>query len=107
MLAHRAQRRDGPRIEEPEIAGAFRQARVSDRAKELVEALRQHPPQGTIDIAAAALGEDVLVALSPARDESLDQFRRMLQIGIHDDGRSARSHDRGPLLWRSPCRNSG
>src|SRR5208282_1418028 len=41
VLTHHAQRRDRLRIKESKIPGALRQARLSDRAKELVETLGQ------------------------------------------------------------------
>ena len=41
VLTHHAQRRDRLRVEQAKIAGALRQARLSNRAKELVETLRQ------------------------------------------------------------------
>ncbi len=92
-------RRHGPRIEEPEIARALGQARVSDRAKELIKTMGQNPPQRTIDAVIDTLGKDIFVALPPSRDKSLDQFRRMLQIGVHDD-------DRGPTCMIEARRNS-
>src|ERR1700730_15293798 len=87
VLAHRAKRRHGPRVEESEIPGALRKPGFSDRTKELIKTLRQNPPQRAIDGSIDALAEDILVALAPARDEDLDQLGGILQIGIHDDGR--------------------
>src|SRR5580704_7019455 len=87
VLAHRAKRRDGPRVEEPEIPGALRKPRVSDRTKELIKTLRQNPPQRAIDGSIDALAEDILVALAPARDKGLDQLGGILQIGVQDDRR--------------------
>ncbi len=48
MLAHDSQRRDSLRVEQPKIAGAFRQGGFPKRAEKLVKALRQHPPQRRI-----------------------------------------------------------
>ena len=111
VLTHRAQRRDGPRVEKAEIPGALRQAGFSDRAKELVEPLRQQPPQRTIDAVIDALGKDIFVAFPPTRDKHLDQFRRMLQIGIHDDGRGTprmiETGRYGDLLAEIPAQRQG
>src|SRR5450631_3581381 len=67
VLTHRAQRRDGPRVEKAEIPGTLRQAGFTDRAKEPVEPLRQQPPQRTIDAVIDALGKDIFVAFPPSR----------------------------------------
>ena len=88
MLAHRAKRRDGPRVEEPEIPGALRKPCVSDRTKKLIKTLRQNLPQRAMDGSIDALAEDILVALAPARDKGLDQLGWILQIGVQDDRRS-------------------
>src|SRR4029077_3476338 len=87
VLAHSAKRRDGPRIEEPEIAGTLRKPGVSDRTEELVKTVCQNPPQRAIHASIDALAEDMLVALAPARDKGLDQLGGILQIGVQDDRR--------------------
>src|SRR3984893_1899828 len=97
VLAHRAKRRDRPRVQEPGIPGALRKPGFSDRTKELIKTLRQNPPQRAGDGSIDALAEDILVALAPARDKGLDQLGGILQIGVQDDRR-------GPPCMIKACR---
>ena len=45
-------------------------------------------PNGPVQVAVRAQAEDHGIALAPARDEGLDQLGRVLQVGVHDDGRT-------------------
>ena len=83
-LAHRQKRVDRLPVKETEVACAGRQPHVAKFLQQAIEDAGKSDAQFWIGRAIDALAIDVLVSFSPFFDELRDDFRRVLQVGVHD-----------------------
>ena len=87
-LAQFAQRRQRPRRQQAEVAGIGGDGRLRQAADHAVERVRGGPLQPAFAIAGDARAVDVVVAGPPFAHELADQLRRILSVGVQDDGRA-------------------
>lgn len=72
--------------EQTKIAGVHLDGNARRARQHVVIQLGRQFFEGRLAAARAALGVHVVVAFKPAFDQFRDQLRRMLQVGVHEDG---------------------
>ena len=91
-LRHGAERVDGLAVDEPEVADVGGDVDVGQRTDELVEQRCRPKLQARFAVSADTQRVDDLEALPPLRGEVEDDFRWILQVGVHhDDGVAGRA----------------
>src|SRR5215510_7530419 len=88
-LRHLAQRGSRARRQQAEIAGVFWNFVTCAPVQERIERAYAQPPEPGF-VLAMSFGrvDDVIPVIEPARDERIDQVRRMLSIAVHEQHRS-------------------
>ena len=76
-------------VDQAEVAGVAGNRRFGERAGEAIEEVGGHKLEAAFAAARRALGANDVIALLPSGDQRMDDFGRILQIGVHDDDRAA------------------
>src|SRR5690606_23250267 len=87
-FAQGPQRIERARRQQAEIAGVLRDRRVRQPADHAVEQVRGAALEQAFASALGAGAIDIVVAFAPALDETRDQLRRILAVGIQDQRRA-------------------
>ena len=76
-------------VDQAEVAGVAGYRRFRERADETVEEIGGYPLEPAFAVTRRTLRADDLIALSPFGDHRVNDFGRVLQIGVHDDRSAA------------------